>query len=66
MTIRKGSFKWLPLADCHTTMTIRKDSFLDKLKLPLLKWLLLMHRCVRQYPMKDTVDEISAMGGGGG
>jgi len=44
--------------DCHTSVTIRKGSFFEKSKLPLQKWLLLMHWWARQYPVKDAADEI--------
>lgn len=43
---------------CYATMSIRKDSFFERSRLPLQKWLLLMHWWANEYPVTDAVDEI--------
>ena len=42
---------------CYTKKSIRKDSFFDKSRLTLQKWLLLMYMWVRQYPVTDACEE---------
>ena len=54
---------------CKGTKSIREGSFFSKSKLPLRKWVLLMHFWVRQYPVTDAgeeceVDKNSACNGG--
>ena len=42
---------------CKTTKSIREGSFFTKSRMPLKKWLLLLHCWVRQYPAKDAAEE---------
>ena len=42
---------------CKTTKTVREHSFFAKSRMPLKKWLLLLHCWVRQYPAKDASEE---------
>ena len=42
---------------CKGTKSIREGSFFSKSKLPLRKWVLLMHFWVRQYPVTDAGEE---------
>ena len=44
--------------DCNKTASIRKGSFFEQSKLTLQKWLLLMHRWARQYPVTDAAVEV--------
>ena len=37
--------------------SIREGSFFTKSRMPLKKWLLLLHCWVRQYPAKDAAEE---------
>ena len=41
----------------QTTKSIREGIFFSKSKLPLRKWVLLMHFWVRQYPVTDAGEE---------
>ena len=43
--------------DCHKCTSIRKDSFFEKSKITLQKWLLLIHWWSRQYSVKDAAKE---------
>ena len=43
--------------DCKKAVSIRNRSFFSKSKIPLQKWLLLMHWWSRQYPVKDAAEE---------
>ena len=43
--------------ECYTRKSIRKDSFFDKSRLTLQKWVLLMYMWVRQYPVTDACEE---------
>ena len=42
---------------CITTKSVRENSFFTKSRMPLKKWLLLLHYRVRQYPAKDASEE---------
>ena len=42
---------------CKTTKSICEGSFFTKSRMPLKKWLLLLHCWVRQYPAKDAAEE---------
>ena len=42
---------------CKTTKSIREGSFFTKSRMPLKKWLLLLHCWVRQYPANDAAEE---------
>ena len=42
---------------CKTTKSIREGIFFTKSRMPLKKWLLLLHCWVRQYPAKDAAEE---------
>ena len=42
---------------CKTTKSIHEGSFFTKSRMPLKKWLLLLHCWVRQYPAKDAAEE---------
>ena len=43
---------------CKTTKSIRAGSFFSKSRLPLQKWLLLLHFWVREYPVTDAATDI--------
>ena len=43
---------------CYKTVSIRKDSFFEKSRLPLQKWLLLMHWWTKEYPVTDAAEEV--------
>lgn len=43
--------------ECRKTMSLRQGSFFSKSKLPLQKWLLLMHWWARDYPVTDAAQE---------
>lgn len=42
---------------CKTRCTIRKDSFFEKSRLSLQKWMIAMYWWARQYPVKDMAQE---------
>ena len=42
---------------CYTKKSIRKDSFFDKSRLTLQKWMTLLYMWVRQYPVTDACEE---------
>ena len=42
---------------CKTSKTVREHSFFTKSRMPLQKWLLLLHCWVHQYPAKDASEE---------
>ena len=42
---------------CKTTKSICEGSFFTKSRMPLKKWLLLLHLWVRQYPAKNAAKE---------
>ena len=44
--------------ECRKAVSIRKGSFFSKSKLPLQKWLLLMHWWSRQYSVKAAAEEV--------
>ena len=44
--------------DCSKCVSVRKNSFFERSKLTLQKWLLLMHWWARQYPVCIAADEI--------
>ena len=44
-------------SQCYTRKSIRKDSFFDKSRLPLQRWVILMYMWVRQYPVTDACEE---------
>ena len=43
---------------CKTTKSIRAGSFFSKSRLPLQKWLLLLHFWVKEYPVTDAATDI--------
>ena len=43
---------------CKTTKSIRERSFFSKSRLPLQKWLLVLHFWVKQYPVKDAAKDV--------
>ena len=43
-------------SQCYTRKSIRKDSFFDKSRLPLQRWVILMYMWVRQYPVTDACE----------
>ena len=42
---------------CKRTKSIREGSFFTKSRLPLKKWLLLLHYWARQFPVKDAAED---------
>ena len=42
---------------CRRTKSIREGSFFSKSRLPLQKWLLLMHYWSKEFPVKDAADD---------
>ena len=42
---------------CKCTKSIREGSFFSKSRLPLQKWLLVLHYWSKEFPVKDAVDD---------
>ena len=42
---------------CKCTKSIREGSFFSKSRLPLEKWLLLIHYWSKEFPVKDAADD---------